>query len=1109
VRRIWALIVCGAVWGVGAVEARPVQNVQADQNISALVVFAKFQGEAGGDTAPAWANGLFDPSLQGSFSHFYNEMSRGRLRLKGQVLPRRYTSSGVASSYVAAVPGTRGDFGRFNLEILSQVDADTDLGLFDNDGPDGVPNSGDDDGRVDIVFINLQTVPRDFFIGGATGFATLGLETDFISDDPAVGGGFIRIPNRFSGFGGTTQRGHTFEVTAGTMCHEFGHVLGLDDLFDQSSLTANGQLEPELDSAGIGKWGLMGLGTLGWDEARVNGPNAFSAFSLAELGWVEVEEVASSRTGLRLDDMLASGRIVKLPIRRHEYYLLEYRRASGSYYNRNIPADGLLIWHVEERADNDEERHKKVDLVCADGLYSDRGFPGGGGDVVTGGDNLDFWSKDNAYVAARNGNQGDATDPFDGVRFRRFAWDTNPRLSAYTGLRRGLPLGIAVDNMRPDGDGMLVDILWGQPLEGHISGDQRWEGIVEINADLVIEPGARLRLAPGTTLRFARGDARSGGFDPEQSEVLVLGRLDIEGTPEEPVRLEGADGIGNSWSGIFLLDGQNLDEENLQIANASRGIVRSRLPAGTSRWQGRIDLPGDVWVPADAELVIEPGTLLRFGGEDLMGSGINPQLSELVVQGRLHLAGVPGEPVRLTTTSLGRDEEEVWYGVRMVEGGRVEIDQTQIDQSGFAVSGKVSPQGALRLSNSLIGRSFGGLSLKLNGEAVVEGTRFTGITSAAVHAEGDGHLLLRDVEIVRNGREGILLRNCSLEALRLQVESNGSLDPDDPRAGLAASGGSGARIEVWNSAFGRNEAAGLDLAAWQGEVEIHESRIVANRGDGLLAGALERLVFEGVEVDRNLGRGAVITGGTVELWTSSFTDNIGVGLFLGGGVDGAVDMSRFLGNAGMQVRRSGVLVVRNSDFSNGLVALETENSPVVLHGNTFDNNRTAIQVSGVIAPGEISDNVFTDNRLAIDNRSGRLLNASGNFWGTTDPEALAALFAGEVDFSPFLEVDPTATAVLAEDEVITTRLRGHFPNPFNAQTTIRFDLARAGRVRLLVSDVLGRQVRLLADATLGEGNHQRSWDGRDGAGRPVGSGVYFYRLEALDYKAVDKVLLLR
>ena len=177
--------------------------------LSALVIFAKFRGEAtGADQKPVWADDLFDLNLPGSFAHFYQEMSGGQLQIGGQVLPKRYTSLSPATAYLADEPGTEGKFNVFNLQVLEQADGDVDMSQFDNDGPDGLPNSGDDDGYVDVVFINLLTVPRDFFIGSASGFGTLGLETDFLTDDAAIAGGVIRIRSRLRRYDPARTRVH-------------------------------------------------------------------------------------------------------------------------------------------------------------------------------------------------------------------------------------------------------------------------------------------------------------------------------------------------------------------------------------------------------------------------------------------------------------------------------------------------------------------------------------------------------------------------------------------------------------------------------------------------------------------------------------------------------------------------------------------------------------------------------------------------------------------------------------------------------------------------------------------------------------------------------------
>jgi len=83
------------------------------------------------------------------------------------------------------------------------------------------------------------------------------------------------------------------------------------------------------------------------------------------------------------------------------------------------------------------------------------------------------------------------------------------------------------------------------------------------------------------------------------------------------------------------------------------------------------------------------------------------------------------------------------------------------------------------------------------------------------------------------------------------------------------------------------------------------------------------------------------------------------------------------------------------------------------------------------------------------------------------------------------------------------------PNPFNPSVTSPFRLPAAERLRLLVHDVAGRRVALLADREFAAGEHSLVWDGRDAAGRAAGSGVYFVRLEAAGVSESQKLVLLR
>jgi hypothetical protein len=90
-----------------------------------------------------------------------------------------------------------------------------------------------------------------------------------------------------------------------------------------------------------------------------------------------------------------------------------------------------------------------------------------------------------------------------------------------------------------------------------------------------------------------------------------------------------------------------------------------------------------------------------------------------------------------------------------------------------------------------------------------------------------------------------------------------------------------------------------------------------------------------------------------------------------------------------------------------------------------------------------------------------------------------------------------------------TLLEQNVPNPFNPQTVIRFAVARPGWVRLVVYDVGGRPVRVLAEGARQASRYEVMWDGRDDSGRGVASGVYMYVLDAPGYSETKKMVLLK
>ena len=85
----------------------------------------------------------------------------------------------------------------------------------------------------------------------------------------------------------------------------------------------------------------------------------------------------------------------------------------------------------------------------------------------------------------------------------------------------------------------------------------------------------------------------------------------------------------------------------------------------------------------------------------------------------------------------------------------------------------------------------------------------------------------------------------------------------------------------------------------------------------------------------------------------------------------------------------------------------------------------------------------------------------------------------------------------------------NYPNPFNIETQIRFDLPTDCRVSLRIYNVKGQLVNALTDEYLEAGRHTVGWDGTNESGNAVASGVYFYKLTAGGFSATEKMVMMK
>ncbi len=527
---------------------------------------------------------------------FYEQMSNGLLSVQGQVvgwvnLDSNDTFYQGADQGGQTCNGLCGNsrVAQFLREALQKSDGSLDFGQFDNDGPDGQPNSPDDDGFVDLAtFIHPE-------VGGECGPSTGNVWAhrfvlsgwgggSFTTNDQRRDGGGTPIPGQFirvddytiqSGLGGTTSCDGGAIMPVGTIAHETGHGLGLPDLYDTNPFDGD-------DSEGIGNWGLMSSG----NYTSPFSPSHMEGFSRFELGWVMLRDLTlngtytigaypSADTIFRITPTVANPRT--------EYFLIENRQGVlGDSALIRFKGPGLLIWHVDRMQYTNGFFSNTVNSGTIHGLW------------LMQADGANQLRSSTAGVR----NRGDAGDPYPGTAGNTvFGAASTP--SAF--LNTGTYAGFAIDSIRqvvPGGE-MAFRLRFGFPYTYAVSGNGTVATSPSTVSGAFVTQGDSVDLTavPGTGAVFAgwTGDTSSASLTLRLRATRpwsVTATFQIPLAVQDSALRGGVVGVaysdtvrvsGGSGSYTFVLASNGQALPNGLTLGASTGVI-SGLPTRDSTW---------------------------------------------------------------------------------------------------------------------------------------------------------------------------------------------------------------------------------------------------------------------------------------------------------------------------------------------------------------------------------------------------------------------------------------------------------------------------------------------------------------------------------------------
>ena len=318
----------------------------------------------------------------------------------------------------------------------------------------------------------------------------------------------------------------------------------------------------------------------------------------------------------------------------------------------------------------------------------------------------------------------------------------------------------------------------------------------------------------------------------------------------------------------------------------------------------------------------------------------------------------------------------------------------------------------------------------------------------------------------------------------------------------------------------------------------------AYNGGGIGVFRLIGPTMENIIVQENssysFGGGIFQHAGVTTISNTKITDNTaltkhggGIAVFFGGALVNNMEISNniaeYLGGGAAfyqsEVDLINTTVVNNIDNANNSAIWSNSSTVGIVNSIVWGNQPNQLQDAYTITHsnipintqifGEGEGNIIDTDPLFTDPENGDFTLSEGSPCidaGTADIDG-----DGVEDITDFNGLAPDMGALESEwldlsdvDQLPESyAVHQNYPNPFNPTTQLRYDLPEASHVRIMVYDLMGREIRTLVDMDQKAGYRSIQWNATNDLGQPVSAGMYLYTIQAGDFRQTKKMVLLR